>query len=141
MPILFIGAVSLDPSNPSVVYAGVGGPWCCFSGGGIYRSTDAADHWTLLNPNGIFSTVVINRIVLPTSGTLLVATNQELFKSIDGGNSFGNNDPKFDNGNPIAIASISNGNISDLKLDTVTPTTITSAFAFRIFFPPSRIPA
>jgi hypothetical protein len=71
-----------------------------------------------------FSTVAFNRIVLPTSGTLLVATNQGLFKSIDGGNSFGNNDPKFDNGNPIAIAGISNGNISDLKLDTVTPTTV-----------------
>jgi hypothetical protein len=102
-------------------WVALGAAYQCFSGGGIYRSTDAADHWTLLNPNGIFSKVAINRIVLPTSGTLLVATNQGLYKSIDGGNSFGDNDPKFDNGNPIAIASISNGNISDLKLPPRKP--------------------
>src|SRR5271170_6938492 len=121
-PILFMGSVSLDPSNPSVVYAGVGGPWCCVSGGGIYRSIDAADHWTLLNPNGIFTGVVINRIVLPASGTLVVATSNGLYKSIDGGSSFGNNAPNFDNGKSISITTpsgvISNGNISDLKIDT-----------------------
>jgi len=40
MPVLFIGAIKLDPGNPSTVYAGVGGAYCCLSGGGIYRSDD-----------------------------------------------------------------------------------------------------
>jgi photosystem II stability/assembly factor-like uncharacterized protein len=131
MPILFIGAVSLDPLHPSVVYAGIGGPWCCFSGGGIYRSGDAAGRWTLLNPNGIFTSVVINRIVQPKSGTLIVATNQGIFKSIDSGDNFGNNPPSFNNGSPISVSTpqgvLSYGNISDLKLDTATATTVYAA--------------
>jgi photosystem II stability/assembly factor-like uncharacterized protein len=128
MPILFMGAIALDPSHSSTLYAGIGGPWCCFSGGGIYRSTDGADHWKLLNPNGIFTNLNIAAIVLPESGTLLVATNSGLFKSVDSGDNFGNNSPKFDNGNPIAVAtpqgSVTNGNISDLMLDTATRTTV-----------------
>ena len=28
---LFFGAVALDPSDASIVYAGMGGPYCCFS--------------------------------------------------------------------------------------------------------------
>jgi len=128
---LSMGAVSLDPSNPSVIYAGVGGPWCCVSGGGIYRSRDAAEGWTLLNPKAIFTGVVINRIVLPNSETLLVATSNGLYKSVTAGNSFGSNDPKFDDGKPIPITTpqgvVSNSNISDLKVDTATPTTVYAA--------------
>ncbi len=129
MPVLFMGAIALDPSHSSTVYAGIGGPWCCFSGGGIYRSTDGGDHWKLLNPNGIFTTnVKISAIVLPASGTLLVATNNGLYKSVDSGDHFGNNSPKFNNGSPIAVAtpqgSVTNGNISDLMLDTATRTTV-----------------
>ena len=129
MPILFMGAIALDPSHSSTVYAGIGGPWYPFSGGGIYRSTDGADHWKLLNPNGIFTNVNISAIVLPASGTLLVGTtNNGLYKSVDSGEHFGNNSPKFDNGSPIAVAtpqgSITNGNISDLMLDTATRTTV-----------------
>ncbi len=128
MPILFMGAIALDPSNPSTVYAGIGGPWCCFSGGGIYRSTDGADDWKLLDPNGIFTNVNISAIVLPASGTLLLGTNNGLYKSVDSGENFGNNSPQFNNGNPIAVAtpqgSITKGNISDLELDTATRTTV-----------------
>ena len=135
MTSLRMGAVALDPSNPSVVYAGLGGAYCCFLGeGGLYRSTDGGDHWKALNPNGLFTGKNINQIVLPASGTLLVGTTSGLYKSVDSGEHFGNNPPRsdnvprFDNGNAISVATrrgnISNGNISDLKLDTATPTTI-----------------
>jgi photosystem II stability/assembly factor-like uncharacterized protein len=126
-----MGAVALDPSaNPAIVYAGVGGNWCCLGGGGIYRSRNGKGDWKVLNPNGIFTGVPIDRIVLPSPGTLLVSTTQGLYKSIDGGDSFGTS-PTFNNGRPIPITTpngiISNGNISDLKLDTATPTTVYAA--------------
>ena len=131
MSVLFMGAVTLDPSNSSTVYAGIGGPYCCFSGGGVYRSTDGADHWKLLNPKGIFTGNGINAIVLAKSGALLVATGSGLYKSIDGGQDFGNNSPKFDNGQPISIqtpkGAQTNGNISDLKVDTSNPATVYAA--------------
>jgi hypothetical protein len=130
MPVLNIGAVAIDPSNPSIVYAGVGGPWG-YVGGGIYRSGNGGGRWDVLNPGQIFLGVSIQRIVLPASGTLLVATSNGLYKSIDSGTSFGNNPPAFNNGSPISITtpngSISNGIISDLKLDTVTRTTVYAA--------------
>jgi hypothetical protein len=129
MSVLFMGAVALDPSNSSTVYAGIGGPYCCFSGGGVYRSTDGADHWKLLNPKGIFTGNAINAIVLPKSDTLLVATGDGLYKSIDGGQDFGNNSPKFDNGQPISIqapkGARTNGNISEV--DTSNPATVYAA--------------
>lgn len=131
MPILTMGAVALDPANPSIVYAGVGGPYCCFAGGGIYKSTDGAGNWQAVNPNHIFAGLSIARIVLPASGTLLVATNNGLYKSVDGGVSFGNNSPTFNNSSPIPITtpggSISNGNISDLRADTSTLGTVYAA--------------
>jgi len=122
-----MGAVALDPANPSIVYAGTGGP----QGNalvGLYGSTSGGSSWTALNPNSIFTGVTINRIVLPSSGTLLVATSEGLYKSTDGGNNFGNNPPAFNNAQPISISipggSLSSGFISDLKLDTATRSTV-----------------
>ena len=128
MPVLNIGAIKLDPGNSSTVYAGVGGTYCCNSGGGVYRSDNGADSWKTLNPNGIFTGVNIVVMALPSPGTLLVGTTSGLFKSVDGGEHFGNNSPAFDNGNAIAVetpqGSVSNGNISDLKVDTAKATTV-----------------
>jgi hypothetical protein len=129
LPVLTMGAVALDPSNPSIVYAGAGGPWCCSAGGALYQSKNGGRTWQTLKASGVFANGIgINRIVLPASGTLVVATTSGLFKSIDGGQSFGNNSPSFNNGLPIPIAtpqgSVTNAAISDLKLDTATPTTV-----------------
>jgi photosystem II stability/assembly factor-like uncharacterized protein len=127
---LFFGAVALDPSDASIVYAGMGGPYCCFSNYGLFRSKDSADHWSALNPNGIFNNLAINAIVLPSSKVILVATSGGLFKSVDSGEHFGN-DSSFSNGNPIAIhtpqGSVSNGIISDLKLDTANSSIVYAA--------------
>src|SRR5574341_1110225 len=44
-----IGAVAVDPANPATVWVGTGETWVRNSvsvGAGVYRSTDAGDHWT-----------------------------------------------------------------------------------------------
>src|SRR5439155_2017534 len=112
MPSLSMGAVALDPNNADIVYAGTGNPFDGGGGGlesgattgfskaiGIYRSTDAGETWSHL-ADALFKRVRINRIVLPRSDVLLVATSAGLFRSIDGGQNFGANTPTFDDGNP-----------------------------------------
>lgn len=132
MPSLSMGAVALDPNNPSIVYAGTGNP---FDGGGvfskgvgIYRSLDGGETWAILNPNGLFNNVNINRIVVLTNGVVLAATSSGLFKSTDSGANFGR-PPAFNDGNPVLA-----GFISDLKIDTGTATTVyAAAFATGVF--------
>src|SRR5882724_3181848 len=68
MPSLSMGAIALDPVNPSIVYAGTGN---LFDGGivftkgvGIYKSSDAGETWpSILNPGSIFTNKGVNRIV------------------------------------------------------------------------------
>jgi len=124
-PSLSMGAVAINPQVPAMVFAGTGNP---FDGGnlftkgvGVYRSMDGGSTWKVLNPGGIFTNVSINRIAAglyhPASITatgLLVATDMGLFRSIDSGEHFGNNPPKFDNGLPVLA-----GYISDLKVDVL----------------------
>src|SRR5579864_6319412 len=48
-PVQSIGAVTIDPKNPKVVWAGTGEPWTRNStsvGDGIYKSTDGGENWT-----------------------------------------------------------------------------------------------
>ena len=125
MSSLSMGAVTLDPGNASIVYAGTGnlfdGAGLFFKGVGIYKSVDAGETWTTIG-SAALNGIGINRIVLPSTGVLVVATGNGVFRSIDGGANFGNNPPNFDNNLPII-----GGFISDLKLDTATPTTIYAA--------------
>src|SRR6266852_3244634 len=119
MPSLSMGAVALDPGNPSIVYAGTGNVF------------DAGETWSVLNPGGIFTTRGINRIVFPAPNVLLVAANFRmgppetpvfgggLFLSVDGGLNFGSNAPTFNNGQPVLA-----GFISDLDLDTASSATV-----------------
>jgi hypothetical protein len=83
---LSIGAVAIDPINPRVIYAGTGNPHvaCDTLFGpslGVFRSTDAGDHWTPtgadLNKCGNFamSFAMVNRfLVIPGSPPPVVAT-------------------------------------------------------------------
>jgi len=126
---LSMGAVAVDPSNPSIVYAGTGAStFCtgvinCFSKGiGLYRSIDSGDTWTVLNPAGTFTNLTTSRIVVLQSGVLLVGTSGGLFRSVDGGLSFGNNSPNFNNNLPVLA-----GNVTDLHADTATNTTVYAA--------------
>ncbi len=132
MPSLSMGAVALDPENSSIVYAGTGN---IFDGGnlftkaaGIYKSVDGGETWAIVGASvfanvGLNQFIGINRIVLPAPNVLLVATQRGLFRSIDGGQNFGN-DPLFSNG-----AAVLAGNISDLHLDTVQAGTVYAAVA------------
>ena len=131
MPSLSVGAVALDPANPSSVYVGTGNE---FDGGGVlpnpnigssfakgvgvYKSTDAGETWAIVG-GAVFAGLAITDIVLPATNVLLVATNNGLFRSIDGGANFGNNAPQFNNG-----LAVQPGSISCLSLDTATPTTV-----------------
>lgn len=122
MPSNSMGAVTLDAGNPSIVYAGTGnlGNNGFFNPVGVYRSTDAGQTWTNL-AKSVFGSRGINRMVSPAANVLLVATNNGLFKSIDGGTTFGTS-PSFTNGSPVL-----NGNISDLHLDTTAANTVLAA--------------
>ncbi len=87
---LSFGAIALDPNNPQIVYAGTGN---IFNNGyfkaiGIYVSTDGGETWNLTAGSSVLSGIGINRIVMPQSGILVVATNQGLFRSINSGASF-----------------------------------------------------
>ena len=48
-PVQSIGAVTIDPSNPKIVWVGTGESWTRNSvsiGDGIYKSTDGGENWT-----------------------------------------------------------------------------------------------
>ncbi|EST36703.1 hypothetical protein [Streptomyces roseochromogenus] len=121
MPSLSMGAVALDPGNPSTVYAGTGNP---FDGGGqftkgvgIYKSIDGGETWSVEGA-AVFTHHSINRMVLPVSGVLLVGALNGVYRSVDGGLNFGANAPAFNDGRPVI-----QGYVTDLKLDTRSPTT------------------
>lgn len=122
MPSNSMGAVALDAGNPSVVYAGTGNLFNngFFNPTGIYRSVDAGQTWTNLGKS-VFGSRGVNRIVSPSANVILVATNNGLFKSVDGGNNFGTA-PGFTDGQPVL-----NGFISDLHLDTTAANTVYAA--------------
>jgi photosystem II stability/assembly factor-like uncharacterized protein len=106
-----MGDVAIAPSNPNVLYAGIGeannGPSKLlfhreniFSGRGVLRSTDAGAHWTLLTNNGLFDRRTISRIVIdPSNPSVAYAAvgalainglpgNAGVWKSTDGGNTW-----------------------------------------------------
>ncbi|HET7600162.1 MAG TPA: glycosyl hydrolase [Gemmatimonadales bacterium] len=92
--------VALDPSNPSIVFAGLWQarrrPWELTSGGpgsGLYVSRDGGDTWTQLRkglPGGIWGKVGVR--VAPSDGrrvyALIEAEEGGLYRSDDGGESW-----------------------------------------------------
>lgn len=123
MPSLSMGAIVLDPVNPSIVYAGTGN---LFDGNGsmttiavkavgIYRSVDKGESWSIVNPNGMFNGVGIARMAMPAGDVLLVATPSGLFKSVNGGMTFGT-PPTYDDGQPVLA-----GDVEDIDLDWDDP--------------------
>jgi len=119
MPSLSMGAIVLDPVNPSIVYAGTGNLYdgngwmttLAVKAVGIYRSIDMGESWTVLNPNGIFTGRGIARMAMPAANVLLVGASNGLFKSVNGGMTFGQ-PPTYDNGQPIFA-----GLVEDIDLD------------------------
>jgi photosystem II stability/assembly factor-like uncharacterized protein len=95
-PVQSIGALALDPNNPSVVWVGTGESWTRNSvsiGDGIYKSSDGGQTWTNL---GLPNSERITRIVVhPKNGDIVYAcvpgklwsdsADRGLYKTTDGG--------------------------------------------------------
>src|SRR2546421_4107475 len=80
-----IGAITIDPKNPKVIWVGTGEAWTRTSasfGGGVYRSTDGGDSWTNL---GLKESERIARILVdPTeSNTVYVCVPGKLWSDSD----------------------------------------------------------
>src|SRR6266511_2705986 len=116
MPTLSIGAVALDPANPSIVYAGTGNLYNngFFKAIGVYRSTDSGDTWSLTTGSSTLNGKGVNFIVMPAADTLLVATNQGLFRSTNAGGIF----------TQVSVGGTTGAFITDLDLDTQNPSTV-----------------
>lgn len=106
--ILPISSMVIDPTNNTVVYAGTGEGWSntdAVYGGGIYKSTDFGDTWTLLSSTtgasaSNFGDVM--KLAADSSGNIYAATKDYkngygvsdytlgggLYKSTDGGTSW-----------------------------------------------------
>ena len=98
-PVQSIGAITLDPQNPKVVWVGTGETWTRNSvsiGDGIYRSTDGGDTWQNL---GLGASERIDKIVVdPKDGNTVYAcvpgalwsdsADRGLYKTTDGGKSW-----------------------------------------------------
>src|SRR5438067_1857969 len=91
-----IGAITIDPSNPKIVWVGTGEAWTRNStsvGDGIYKSTDGGENWTNV---GLRDSERISRIIVdPKDGNNVLACalghlwndNEErgVYKTSDGG--------------------------------------------------------
>ena len=91
---LAIGALTVDPNNSQVLYAGTGeGPTYIY-GNGVYKSTDGGNSWSALNGTTPSLTSPTNygffwvdRIAVQpgNSNTVIAATNFGVYRSADGG--------------------------------------------------------
>jgi photosystem II stability/assembly factor-like uncharacterized protein len=91
-----IGAVTIDPTNPKVIWVGTGESWVRNSvsvGDGIYKSTDGGDNWTNM---GLKDSEHIARILVdPKNGNIVYAcatghlwndnSERGVYKTTDGG--------------------------------------------------------
>jgi photosystem II stability/assembly factor-like uncharacterized protein/outer membrane lipoprotein-sorting protein len=98
-PVQSIGAVAIDPTNPSTIWVGTGESWTRNSvsmGDGVYRSTDGGETWRNV---GLPESERISKIIIhPTNGNVVYAcapgklwsdsTDRGLYKTIDGGKSW-----------------------------------------------------
>jgi len=90
---LAIGAIAIDPTNPSIVYAGTGEDnncGDCFYGGGVLKSTDGGSTWTVENPNGIFIGAAFASIAVDPNNPqrIYAGTSNGFYVSADGGTSW-----------------------------------------------------
>ncbi|HEX8499613.1 MAG TPA: hypothetical protein VF659_03410 [Pyrinomonadaceae bacterium] len=95
-PVQSVGAVTIDPKNPKVIWVGTGEAWTRNSvsvGDGVYKSVDGGDNWTNL---GLKDTERIAKILVDPSNTDTVyvcapgklwsdSDERGVYKTTDGG--------------------------------------------------------
>ena len=85
-----IGAIAIDPNDPSTVYAGTGVSVFTMSddaaGTGVYVSHDSGKTWS--RPSANTHGYGVNSIAVTDSGTVLVGTTYGLWRSVSHGASF-----------------------------------------------------
>jgi photosystem II stability/assembly factor-like uncharacterized protein len=95
-PVQSIGAVTIDPKNPKVIWVGTGESWTRNSvsvGDGIYKSIDGGENWTNM---GLHESERIVKILIDSSNTDIVyaavpgklwsdSDERGLYKTTDGG--------------------------------------------------------
>ena len=98
-PVQSIGAVTIDPKNPKVIWVGTGEAWTRNStsvGDGVYKSTDGGDNWTNV---GLKDSERIAKILVDPSSTDTVyvcapgklwsdSDERGVYKTTDGGKSW-----------------------------------------------------
>src|SRR2546430_1847761 len=98
-PVQSIGAVTIDPKNPKVIWVGTGEAWTRNStsiGNGVYKSTDGGDNWTnvgLPNSERIAKILVdptdTNTVYVCVPGKLWSDSDDRgVYKTTDGGKSW-----------------------------------------------------
>ena len=134
-PTLFMGALALAPSDPTVLYAGTGeatNSSLSFYGRGVLKSTDAGATWTLLGDSSFDRRTISRIVVSPTdSNTVYVAVagggvdgvsgGTGIWKSTDGGISWVN----------TTTAISTTDSYTDLAVDPLDPLTLYAAVGSR----------
>jgi photosystem II stability/assembly factor-like uncharacterized protein len=98
-PVQSVGAVTIDPQNPKIVWVGTGESWTRNSvsiGDGVYKSTDGGENWTNV---GLKESERISKILVDPNNTDTVyvcapgklwsdSDERGLYKTTDGGKSW-----------------------------------------------------
>ncbi len=98
-PVQSIGAITIDPKNPKVIWVGAGEAWTRNStsiGDGIYKSVDGGDNWTNV---GLKESERIAKILIDPTNTNTVyacvpgklwsdSDERGVYKTTDGGNTW-----------------------------------------------------
>ena len=105
----FALSLAVDPTNSSVVYAGI-------QNGGLYKSTDAGNSWSQIATTPLSFAVVFSIVFDPTTpSTMYVGSGGGAFKSLDGGSTW------------IAINNFGlsfSPSVRAIAIDPTSPTTI-----------------
>lgn len=113
LPQIGVSGIAIDPNNTDIIYISTGDDDAgdTFSAG-VFKSTDGGLTWnaTGLNPSNTPSSM--NEIIINPndSNDLWVATNDGVYRTTNGGNSW--------------VLSLAGQNVKDLKLKPGTPTTL-----------------
>jgi photosystem II stability/assembly factor-like uncharacterized protein len=78
---LAVGSIAFAPSNPSIVYAGMGDKGSTYLGSGVLKSTDGGQTWTRINNTSLPQPGRISKILVDPSDPNRVYVAQYAFQS------------------------------------------------------------